>query len=723
VTSRRLAALLTATIALALPVTASAAVGIGHSGWYWGNPLPQGNTLRAVELNGARGYAAGDFGTLLRTEDGGATWTGIATGLTADLNRVGVIDSDSLVVGGGCTLRRSDDAGASFRRLPFSASEARCSAPLAAFAFPSDSVGYLVLGDGTVLRTGDGGKTFARRTAVPGTSSAGGPAKPTDITFTAPDTGVAITGGSDGRVYRTTDGGGSWTLAASVAQGLTGLRFTDAVNGFAVGAANTLLRTADGGASWSPRPLAGAPSSSLTGIRCTGSSTCLIATAEGTRLLRTTDAGDTAASVSPSTSKIFAAALGSPTRAVAVGEGGATVVSDTAGMTFATIGESIPGPFRRLRAVSATTAYAAGADGRAARTTDGGASWTPFAVSTADDVVDLSFPTLATGFAIDSSGTALRTENAGASWLILNTGANIRPSALLALDAKRVLLVGPRGLRRSTTGGASFAAVRSRPVRRAQLAEFDRAGSAVLVFGEKVLAISRNGGAGWRRMRLPRGKRRLFDADFSSPRSGYVIMGRGSCNGRLYVTRTGGRRWREITTTGTSDFCLATFGDARNGWLRADIDDPAGGGVLRTSDGGKSWHPQLLTRNGVADVVAAGRSSAFALIDSSLFATATGGDQGSASTLTLRASKRRVRRRGLVKVGGRLRPPEGGERVVVAMRAGGRWTRKAVLVAANGTFTTTWRLRRSALFVAQWRGDDDRSGTGTGAVKVSVRRR
>jgi hypothetical protein len=174
---------------------------------------------------------------------------------------------------------------------------------------------------------------------------------------------------------------------------------------------------------------------------------------------------------------------------------------------------------------------------------------------------------------------------------------------------------------------------------------------------------------------------------------------------------------------GTYGICRLAFGDASRGWLAADIGDPEGNGVLRTTDGGRSWHPQLIAKSRLGDIVAAGRSHAFALEGANLFATTTGGDAGAASRLRLRPSRRRLRRPGRVRVTGRLTPPEGGERVVVAMRSRGRWTRKAVLVAANGTFTTSWRLRKSALFVAQWRGDDDRSAAGTGALKVGVRRR
>ena len=81
-------ALLAIVAALAFAPSASAQVSVGHSGWSWGNPVPQGNTLHAVEFSGGIGYAAGDFGTLLRTPDGGSTWQGIATGITGNLLRI-----------------------------------------------------------------------------------------------------------------------------------------------------------------------------------------------------------------------------------------------------------------------------------------------------------------------------------------------------------------------------------------------------------------------------------------------------------------------------------------------------------------------------------------------------------------------------------------------------------------------------------------------------------
>ena len=49
-----------------------------HSGWVWGSPQPQGQTIRALAFGGGRGYAAGRLGTVLLTDDGGRTWSGAA---------------------------------------------------------------------------------------------------------------------------------------------------------------------------------------------------------------------------------------------------------------------------------------------------------------------------------------------------------------------------------------------------------------------------------------------------------------------------------------------------------------------------------------------------------------------------------------------------------------------------------------------------------------------
>src|SRR3981189_354735 len=103
----------------AVPGPANANVQVGSSGWLWGNPLPQGNTLRAMAFAGTTGYAVGDFGTLLKTTDAGDTWTGLPAGTFSNLTEVEAVDANTVVAGGGCVARLSTDGGQTFSRIAF----------------------------------------------------------------------------------------------------------------------------------------------------------------------------------------------------------------------------------------------------------------------------------------------------------------------------------------------------------------------------------------------------------------------------------------------------------------------------------------------------------------------------------------------------------------------------------------------------------------------------
>src|SRR5262245_35952433 len=191
-----MASVFAATALLAVP--ARAAVQVSQSGWSWGNPTPQGNTIRAMDFFAGRGYAIGDDGTALRTDDGGLTWTGLATGTSQDLTRVQAVNQDVVVIlgGDGCVVRRSDDGGKTFRKV-FVLAETNCPDRVAASYFVSPQVGYLLLRDGNVLRTTDGGQTFGRGTAIPGTpaSAGGGNGTPADAIFTTPEAGIVFLAG------------------------------------------------------------------------------------------------------------------------------------------------------------------------------------------------------------------------------------------------------------------------------------------------------------------------------------------------------------------------------------------------------------------------------------------------------------------------------------------------------------------------------------------------
>ena len=706
---------------LLLAASAGAAVSTNQSGWLWALPEPQGYTLFAFEFHGSTGYAAGEFGTLLRTNDGGSSWTTVRTGESIDFLEIDVIDADSVVVASECAVRRTDDGGRTFRRLPFAASSERgCSRRVVSvsFSFPTADVGYLLTTDGAVLRTTDGGRSFSSR-AVP---QGGGL---TALMFRNATEGLATTTGGD--IFRTTDGGSSWTREFDGDAALSGVLFTGA-QAVAVGAGGRFLVSSDGGDTWT-RPAAepGAPTPPFTDfvdVRCASATTCLVVPSlgPGGLVYRTTDGGRSFDSTG--VSNAFALDYASATRAVTVGFGGETRVSDDGGASFARLGAPLPEFSGRLvRATSTNVAYLAGGAGVLMRTLDGGETWADLSVPTRVSLRDVWFATTDVGYAVDISGNLFRTKNGGARWRVLDTGADAPPKGVFAPDTSSVYVIGPRGVLRSSDGGGSFDRHTHRVIRNRTLVGADEAGSSVVFFGPRVIALSKDDGATWRKITRPT-RRRVEHVDFVSARVGYALQ----ADGRVYSTRNGGRSWSELTGTGYKNGERLAFGDRRNGWLSLDspFASDARPNVLRTTDGGKSWKPQILARYSInGDIAAAGSEVGFAASPASgILYTRNGGEAGAQSALRLSTADRTVARGTKVKIRGRLAPAEGGEDVEVHIRrlTGRRWREIDVAPDRAGRFTVKRRIGRPTVFVAQWEGDPNSDGDGSRPLIVRVGR-
>jgi hypothetical protein len=109
---------------------------------------------------------------------------------------------------------------------------------------------------------------------------------------------------------------------------------------------------------------------------------------------------------------------------------------------------------------------------------------------------------------------------------------------------------------------------------------------------------------------------------------------------------------------------------------------------------------------------------------SDLFATGSGGDAAETSTLTLSTRTPRLRKKGKVRVDGKLTPTAAGARVLVARRdlTSGRWSQTIATVRSDGSFVTNWTVKRSSSFVAQWAGDAGLNSDGSPALRVTIRK-
>ena len=747
---QRLLPLAAASAALAVSVGSASAqtttttppVSVGHSGWYWGSPAPQGQNLAAVAFDGTTtGYAVGALGTVVRSEDGGQTWTGLTSGTVDNLDLVQELSPTTVVAGGGCSVLESTDAGATFTSLPLGLAGG-CTDTVAGIAFASSEQGYVVLRDGTLLYTTDGGQTVQARSSVPvGTSTV------TGLGFSSPTTGVAVT--ASGLIEQTIDGGNSWNEVFSGGE-LFGVTVVSPTLAYAVGAAGQLVRSTDGGATWTALPLTltgGAAPPTLTSITCSDANDCLITTANSNELVRTTDGGMTGTIVSVSDSALSGVAFTGPGSVVGVGQQGATVLSSDAGQTFPNV--SAPGLSSDLPGTAFTpgraagTAYLAGGQGAIAATTDSGASWTRLRVPTNAAILSTAFPSATTGYALDAAGTLRRTTDGGTSW---SSFAPTYPqrSELVAAGTRALLLVGPRGVRRSTDGGSSFQSVPGRVrlrhgkgprVGSLRLSSSGASGSVVWSSGASGLIVSSDTGRIWHRMGLPFRASQLESVSVVSATRAWVLRS----GGQLYETSDGGRRWaRNLAVGGLRTGGIVSFGSSQDGILAVSgsTQQPpfSSVGVLSTRNGGRTWEPQIVDGLAPNALLATSSADYFAgmygnPMSLGFLATTNGGASPLHSSLTISVARRRLTAKELGRAGhsllvrGQLRPVlSSNEEVLVSYTTRTGWRRTTALVATGGAFQVRLHgIRGSTDIVAQALGDGRHGGAGTPVLRVTVR--
>jgi photosystem II stability/assembly factor-like uncharacterized protein len=720
-----------------------------HSGWLWSDPFPQGNGLKAVGFAGRTGYAVGLEGTVLRSLDGGLTWTSLSSDITDDLAYLQVVNPEAVFAGRpyGCELWRSIDAGASFSRIVFDMSHGQCKSSLRSFWFLSATNGFVQTEDGALWWTENGGASFDARGSVPLFA-----AKPGPIEFLSPSVGFAVVGGEGiGRVMRTSDGGRSWTIVSEVHQKLSAVTFVTPLVGYVGGDHDELLRTEDGGGSWRVMPMAlppGTAPSDFEHMSCQTTEICLMSglTQYGTFsdvVMRTIDGGRTAKTFEVPVAEVEDVSFGPPNLATAVGASG-TAISRDNGATFTSQrrGVEFDDIFQQPRVRlgrSPLEAFIAAEHGQVAATSDGGYQWRILTLPTRKDVIDVAFPSPHRGFAVMHGGVIYRTDDGGRSWKRCGSEGHA-PGSLLAPSARIVLVATGYGLWRSTNACRSFVQLTGAVTRaghQRSLSSFDFYGGdakltrdhALIVLGNQVLE-STDDGATWELIPKPQANACPVDVSFLSASVGYEL-----CVGRIYFTRNRGRTWRKILSLPANELAeppVMSFSNVRDGFVATRyVNEEAGNIVFRTEDAGRSWIPEQLPKN--IGAVTASPQLAYAVREGGgeVFITMDGGFIGSPSRLTLaiagsatRTARALARSHERVTVRGVLSPAVADATIHVSwLRAGGAWNEETTSTDANGAFAfTANEISSTTWFVANWNGDDIHRGAGTAPVRLTVRR-
>jgi photosystem II stability/assembly factor-like uncharacterized protein len=124
----------------------------------WINPFPQGADIASIQcVTGDIGYAI-DYGqgNLLKTCDGGLTWTAFPTGAPGAQSAMYFTSVNTgFITGLSGFILRTDDGGETWNNIPTPASNW-----LWSIHFPDTQTGYAAGDDGTVIKTTDGGFTW-----------------------------------------------------------------------------------------------------------------------------------------------------------------------------------------------------------------------------------------------------------------------------------------------------------------------------------------------------------------------------------------------------------------------------------------------------------------------------------------------------------------------------------------------------------------------------------
>jgi photosystem II stability/assembly factor-like uncharacterized protein len=339
---------------------------------------------------------------IYHSTDGGASWQPQTSGVTAGLNSVYFIGNmKGWCVGSGKTVIRTTDGGATWSTVTLMGSG---SFDLIGVYFFDDQLGWASGTNGAIIRTTNGGTTWTRINSGTNTDL-------NKVVFTDALNGYAA--GESGVILKSVTGGTSWTSVASGSTaGLEGLDISGG-NVVAVGVFGDIRLSTGGGAFAS---MITGTQNTLNGIACrAGQFSCAVG--EAGRVTITSDGG-ASWTVPPqvTSSSLYGVCVADAATLFACGEGGTIIKSVNNGASWQALSSGQSVALNCIDFVSPLAGWAVGLSGRIIRTTNGGTTWTAQASGTLQPLYGVDMQNDQTGTIVGGNGVILSTTNGGQTW-------------------------------------------------------------------------------------------------------------------------------------------------------------------------------------------------------------------------------------------------------------------------------------------------------------------
>ena len=315
------------------------------------------------------------------------TWTKITSGSTREITSVDFVNATTAFAVDATDLLKTTDGGTSWTKVSVSSAASYLTGQLAFFDASTGVVAY----SSSISRTTNGGTSWSARTT-------GLTKSIVELCFVNNSTGWLVGGdvSGNGEIAKTTDGGLTWTAKTTSGSLLTSVYFVDASRGWAGGYWKELLRTTDGGTTWTP---ATAPGSKISDIVFYDATNGLVVS--GGSIYKSSDGGTSWTRTFNGTS-ISKLANSAGSNFWAIGSGGILMLSTDNGSTWNVQNSGVTANLTEISFFDGSHGLIVGTNGTILKYTDGGSTASPTAAFTVDKTtgavpLTVQFTDLSTG--------------------------------------------------------------------------------------------------------------------------------------------------------------------------------------------------------------------------------------------------------------------------------------------------------------------------------------
>jgi photosystem II stability/assembly factor-like uncharacterized protein len=441
--------------------------------------------------------------------------------------------------------------------------------------FVNDQEGWIIGDKGQLFKTTNGGISWTLQ-------SLNSDVNLKSIFFTSSQNGWIA--GEQGALFSTTNGGTTWSkvVIPGVSGTLTSISFFSATHGWICGYQGTIIATTNGGATWNVQNSGG--TGNLHSIHAL-SQTNVVATGATWDYVVTTDGGNnwtyTEGFAPENHHSIF---FSDAANGVLVGDFGKIQYSDDGGIFW---NNAISNPLSAVSFLSVTMfqqkAWAVGASGAIVFSNDGGANWIQQNSGTNVTLRSVFAVNDQVLFALGDEGVIVKSINGGTTWSLLTLPTLNSFQSVALGSSTHAWACGSNGsILFSSNSGINWVSQSSGLSELLRKNYFLNNSEGWTVGDQGTIIRTTNGGTSWS-TQVSGTSNSLFDVYFVNSQTGWVV---GS-NRTLLRTTNGGTTWTSINVSifdPAVSLRAIFFRSTTNGWLVTQ-----GGRLARTTDGGLNW--------------------------------------------------------------------------------------------------------------------------------------